>query len=188
MTTTTTTTGNNIIKLRLTTSSRPEKLATATATAKVPQKTRIRSNNDNIHCREWGGGEGGTCNRNACLRFKSKNSSLFIFDTRRQLRMRMHPVSEVVVCSSVPLFLFSSVPFSLRSSYCLLWEPKSMAASSRMLRRMLLYLHMCEGGARQGGREGRGLGTASCCRQHKTQSCRAVQQQARSSGSTMWRQ
>lgn len=28
---------------------------------------------------------------NACLRFKSKNSSLFIFDTRRQLRMRMHP-------------------------------------------------------------------------------------------------
>jgi len=49
--TTTTTTGNNIIKLRLGLSSRPEKLATATA--KVPQKTRIRSsndNNDNIHC------------------------------------------------------------------------------------------------------------------------------------------
>jgi len=49
--TTTTTTDNNIIKLRLGSSSRPEKLATATATAKVPQKTRIRSNNDNIHWR-----------------------------------------------------------------------------------------------------------------------------------------
>lgn len=63
--------------------------------AKVPQKTRIRSmlQHDKIHWSsryqgtsgwEQGQREAGGTKGTACLRFKSKNSSLFIFDTEQE--------------------------------------------------------------------------------------------------------